>query len=105
VVGVIALPAQIDGPHGKALRGELPPERTEIRGRAAQSVDTKDLSFGFAERFPDETGEGGAVVSVPLEGSRSAGDVLVGWDGGHEPVIFPRGVVGCKWRGGWWRRC
>jgi hypothetical protein len=36
-------------------------------------------------------------VSVPLEGSRSAGDVLVGWDEGHEPVIFPRGVVGRKW--------
>jgi hypothetical protein len=37
-------------------------------------------------------------VSVPLEGSRSAGHVLVGWDGGHETAIFPRGGVGSKWR-------
>ena len=96
VVGIIALPAQIDGPHGEALRGELPSERTEIRGRAAQSVDAKDLRFGFTKRFPDKTGEGGAVVSVPFEGSRPAGDMLVGWDGGHGPVIFPRGGVGGK---------
>jgi hypothetical protein len=98
VVGVIALPAQIDGPHGEALRGELPSERTEIRRRTAQSVDANDLCFGFPHRFPDETGESGAVVSVPLEGSRSAGHVLVGWDGGHERTIFPRGGVGSKWR-------
>jgi hypothetical protein len=36
-------------------------------------------------------------VSVPLEGSRSAGDVFVGWDGGHGTVIFPRGGAGGKW--------
>jgi hypothetical protein len=35
-------------------------------------------------------------VSVPFERSRSAGDMLVGWDGGHGPVIFPRGGVGGK---------
>jgi hypothetical protein len=37
-------------------------------------------------------------VSVPLEGARSAGDVLIGMGGSHELVIFPRGGVGSKWR-------
>ena len=98
MVGVIALPAQIDGPHGEALRGELPPERTKIRRGPAQSVDAKHLRLGFSQRFPDQAGETGAIVSVPLEGPRPAGDVLIGMGGSHESVIFPRGRVGSKWR-------
>jgi hypothetical protein len=37
-------------------------------------------------------------VSVPLEGPRPAGDVLIGMGGSHESVIFPRSGVGSKWR-------
>lgn len=94
VVGIMALSAQIECPDGVSVCSEASGERTEVRGGTAKAVETNDVGGGAGGGvFPHETGEGGAVVAVPMEVARALGEVFVGDGRGHERAIL-RGEQG-----------